>query len=60
MQPILTAMLAKIELNPKRYHELRAAMLVTSVGVDSEVVDRFVPEKGMNDFAAVASVNRVK
>ena len=59
VQPILTAMLAKIELNPKRYHELRDAMLVPNVGVDSEVVDRFVPEKGMNDYAAVAAVDRV-
>ena len=47
VQPILTALLAKIDLNPKRYHELRTAMLVSNVGVDSDVVDRFVPEKGM-------------
>ena len=47
VQPILTAMLAKIDLNPKTYHELRAAMLVASVGVDSDVVNTFLPEKGM-------------
>ena len=47
VQPILTAMLAKVDLNPKRYYDLRAAMLAPNVGVDPDVVKRFVPERGM-------------
>ena len=47
VQPILTEMVAKIGLNPKRYHEFRAAMLSPDVGVDSDVVDTLLPEKGM-------------
>ena len=43
VQPILTAMLAKIDLNSKRYHEFRAALLAPNVGVDSDVVEAFVP-----------------
>ena len=46
VQPILTAMLAKIDINPKRYNEFRAAMLAPNVGVDPELVNKFVPEKG--------------
>ena len=49
VQPIITAMLSKIELNPKRYYELRDTMLVHNVDVDSEVVDKFLPKKGMTD-----------
>ena len=41
---LLTSMLAKIDLNPRRYHEFRDAMLSTTVGVDLEA---FVPRKGM-------------
>ena len=47
MLPLLTAMLPKIRLNPENYHEFRAAMLMCSVGVNRDVVDRFMPEKGM-------------
>ena len=47
VQPLLTAILAKIDLNPKRYHEFRDTMLAPNVGVDSDVVDILVPETGM-------------
>ena len=47
VQTILTIMLDKIVLNPRRYDEFRAAMLSPEVGVDPDVVDAFVPEKGM-------------
>ena len=47
VKPILAAVLKKIEINPKRYDEFRATMLSPNVGVDSDVVDRFVPEKGV-------------
>ena len=47
VQKILTVMMELIEINPMRYHEFRAAMLMVHVGVDSDVVDKFVPEKGM-------------
>ena len=49
VQPILTAMLAKIDLNPKKYYAFRAAMLVPNVDVDRDVVNKFVPEKGMHN-----------
>ena len=47
VQPILTAVLKEIKINPKRYEEFRAAMLSPIVGVDSDVVDIVLPEKGM-------------
>ena len=47
VQTLLTEVVAKIGLNPKKYHEFRATMLSPNVGVDSDVVDRFVPENGM-------------
>ena len=46
VQPILTAMLAKTDRNPKRYHEFRYAMSSPNVGVDPDVVDAYVPEEG--------------
>ena len=48
VQPILTAMLAKIDLNPRKYDEFRAAMLSPNVGVDPDVVNAFVPETGLS------------
>ena len=47
VQPLLNAMLSKIDLNPKRYYEFRSIMLEDSVGVDADVVDTFVPDTGM-------------
>ena len=47
VQPILTAMLAKIDLNPRVYHQFRAAILSPNVVVDPDEMDRLVPEKGM-------------
>ena len=46
-QPLFTAMLAKIDLNPQRYYQLRDTMLLPEVGVDSDVVDAYMPKGKM-------------
>ena len=43
VMPILTAMLAKIDLNAQKYYDLRDAMLSPNVGVDPDVVNTFLP-----------------
>ncbi len=47
-QPLITAMLSKIEINRKRYHDFRAAMLKPTVGMEKDIVNLYVPkeEKG--------------
>ena len=46
LEPIVTAMLSKVELKSSRYHDFRHALLSPNVGADPDIVDKFLPETG--------------
>ena len=46
LQPLVTAMLAKIEIKSSRYHDFRAALLADNVGAELDMVEHFLPKTG--------------